>query len=45
LQSNGVNDAIKINILAHYSKNLNDVTSFTPLDATKLNLEHEMASL
>jgi hypothetical protein len=31
-----------INMLICHSKKLNDVTSFTPLDATTLNSDHEM---
>jgi hypothetical protein len=31
--------------LAYHSKNLKDVTSFTLLDATTLNFDHEMVYL
>lgn len=34
-----------INILARYSKKLNDVASFIPLDGTTLNPDHKMVTL
>jgi len=32
-------------MLARHSKTLNDVTSFTPLDATTLSFDHEISHL